>query len=254
MVHYKQSKLFIEAKKHVICEKPITVTLDEFKELSDLADDNNVVYIEAMMNVHVAWANDLKKIIDSNKENIVSAHFDFSQRSSKLERVKNGEHISTFDKESCGGALMDLGVYCTSLATYLFGYPKKITANAHYSTNGVDLTDTVIVEYPTFDCTFTISKLSESIARSEILLGESAVTFKNVSQIQNLVLHSQTQKSAIHGENTFSESMIYEINDILKYIGGDKKGYLENRQYTEYSIRLLEEIRNQIRYKIKIKI
>ena len=251
MLHYKQSKLFLEAKKHVICEKPITVCIDEFKELSLLADKNNVIYMEAMMNTHVEWAKTLKDIIKENEKGIVSARFDFSQRSSKLERLKKGEHISTFDKGSCGGALMDLGVYCTSLVTYLFGSPQKISAHAHFSEKGVDLTDTVMLEYPSFDCTFTITKLSESIARSEILLSDSAITFKNVSQLQSLVFQTPSKKSVIHGENSFSESMIYEIQDMVKYIEGDTNAYLENRKHTEMSISLLEEIRNHIGYDIK---
>ena len=48
-LHYEQSKKLIEAGKHVICEKPITVEPEELAELQALARKNGVIYIEAIM-------------------------------------------------------------------------------------------------------------------------------------------------------------------------------------------------------------
>jgi len=36
----------------VDCEKPITVTPDEFSELCEIADGNKLIYIEAIMYMH----------------------------------------------------------------------------------------------------------------------------------------------------------------------------------------------------------
>lgn len=51
-LHYTQSKKMLESGKHVICEKPITVTPDEFSELCEIADRNKLIYIEAIMYMH----------------------------------------------------------------------------------------------------------------------------------------------------------------------------------------------------------
>ena len=254
MLHYKYSKLFLSAKKHVICEKPITVTVDEFDELSSIAKENNLIYMEAMMNIHVSWASIMKQEL-ADLGSVVVAKLDFNQRSSKLDRINRGEMFSSFDKECCGGALMDLGIYCTSLATYLFGMPNGVSATGHFSENGADLADTVVLEYGNFECIFTISKLCESVARSEILCTDGAITFKNVSQLQMCKLIKDSKEKIIHGTNSFPESMIYEINNFVSYIkdrnNENRLLYEKNTRYTRSSLQLLEKIRNDIGYQIE---
>ena len=48
-LHYEQSKLFLQHGKHVICEKPITVEPEELQELQELAQQKNLIYIEALI-------------------------------------------------------------------------------------------------------------------------------------------------------------------------------------------------------------
>ena len=52
LFHYEQSKLMLEKGKHVLCEKPITITPDEFSELFSLAKEKKLVYTEAIMMMH----------------------------------------------------------------------------------------------------------------------------------------------------------------------------------------------------------
>ena len=81
-LHYAQSKQLLESGKHVICEKPITVTPAEFSELCELADRNKLVYIEAIMYMHSPVRAKLREALD-NIGKVWTAHFDFSQYSSK---------------------------------------------------------------------------------------------------------------------------------------------------------------------------
>lgn len=46
--HFEQIKLAIEKKKHIICESPITLSVDKLSELYDLAERNGVVLMEAI--------------------------------------------------------------------------------------------------------------------------------------------------------------------------------------------------------------
>lgn len=250
MLHYAQSKLFINAGKHVICEKPVCVTLSEYNELAALAKEKNVIYMEAMLNIHIEWAKELKRIVSESK-GVMCARLDFCQKSSKLERVEKGMMFSSFDKECCGGALMDLGVYGTSLVTYLFGMPKEVFAKGHFSEKGADLYDTVVLSYENFDCVLTVSKLCESAARSEILCRDVTVTLGNISQLQMLKADDGSEQRLLHGTNGFPESMKYEIKDFLSYINGDTASYEENTKLTGMSIELLELIRKKIGYEIK---
>lgn len=46
--HYKQIKYALEKGKHVLCESPITKTLEEWRELSDLAKSKGLVLTDAI--------------------------------------------------------------------------------------------------------------------------------------------------------------------------------------------------------------
>ena len=244
--HYEQSKLMIDAGKHVLCEKPITPTTDEFKELSELADKKGVIYSEAMMNIHHPCIKELKNLIDSSGE-IVHVRFDFDQRSSKLEKWKSGESFSTFSKSSFGGAIMDLGVYVTSLATYLFGMPADVFALGHFNKDGADMKDTFVLIYDDFEVVCTISKLAESSIRSEILCDKNVITFDNISRLENIVSHGENEM-IISNNNSFVECMKHEISDLKTYIEGGREEYIINRGYTEMSVNLLEKLRKKTGY------
>ena len=249
MTHYAYSKLFIEAGKSVFCEKPICVTPEEFDELCDIADKKGVVYAEAMMNYHLPQLEVIKKKI-AQAGGVVSARLDFSQRSSKLERVKNGERVSTFDKASCGGALMDLGVYCIYLAAELFGYPKKIMASAHFFESGVDVADSVILGYDTFDATLTFTKLAESSARSEIICREGTLTVKQPAQLREVgFVDAGGEYTPLYRTLSPVECMACELRDFLSYAHA-KDEYLTSRKRAREVLQIMAEIRSRIGYEI----
>ena len=50
--HYEQCKTLLSNGKHIICEKPITITAEEFNELCNIANEKNLVYFEAIMYMH----------------------------------------------------------------------------------------------------------------------------------------------------------------------------------------------------------
>ena len=51
--HISYLRKALKAKKHVLCEKSITLNFDELKEAIDLAKENNVVLAEAMTIYHM---------------------------------------------------------------------------------------------------------------------------------------------------------------------------------------------------------
>ena len=67
---------------------------------------------------------------------ITSAHFDFSQLSSKYPAYLSGNLPNIFNPALATGCLMDLGIYCVYPAIDLFGIPDKITACASFMDSG----------------------------------------------------------------------------------------------------------------------
>ncbi len=251
MTHYAYSKLFIEAGKHVFCEKPITVTVEEYRELSSLADKKGVVYAEAMMNYHLPQTNALENKLREAGD-VVSAHIDFSQRSSKLERVEKGEKISTFDKQSCGGALMDLGVYCVYLAVMLFGLPRKINASAHFWRDEVDIADSVILTYENFDAVLTFTKLAESRARSEIICRDGTFLIEQCAQMRGVSFTDKEGNNApVAPTLSPVDCMACELSDFISYtLPENFEKYLEARKTAENVLVIMQRVRDIIGYDI----
>ena len=245
--HYALSKQMLQANKHVICEKPVTVHVEEYDELCALAEKKGLIYMEAMMSAHLPQLAKLKNTL-SMAGKPVMARFDFCQRSSKIDGVRRGEVYSTFSKAACGGALMDLGVYAVYLALMLFGYPGDVQA---YSIPicDVDGSDTIVLQYDAFHVVVTLSKLAESRIRSEIILEKGTVTIGLLSQLQELDYYPVAgEKVALYGKNDFADSMTGEIRDFLDYIAG--KDMSEIKALARESVKLLSQIRQKIGYDI----
>ncbi len=187
--HYEQCKALIENKKHVICEKPITITLDEYKELSSLADKNGVIYFEAIMYMHLPARKILKDAVD-NIGVIRSATFDFSQLSSKYAALKRGELPNIFNPEMKTGALNDLGIYCVYPAVDLFGMPEKIVPVQHFLHTGADGSGSAAFVYKDKIVTIVYSKTGQSRAPSQIMGDEGTITIGSISQTDNIYLYN----------------------------------------------------------------
>ncbi len=150
-MHYDYSKRAIEAGKHVICEKPITITLAELEELDKLADEKNVMLLEAMSIYHMPAYKQLQQDIKLAGE-IKICNFNYSQMSSRYKTFKEGSSVpGVFDPKHYGGALRDLNVYNISAMVGLFGKPSQVSYFANMEKN-IDTSGTLIADYGDFKC------------------------------------------------------------------------------------------------------
>ena len=123
--HYDYAKKALEADKHVIIEKPFTVTIEEGQELIDLARRKNKVLSVYHNRRYDSDFRTIKKVIDENllgRLVEVEMHFDrFKEElSPKLHKEVPGPGA---------GSLYDLGSHLIDQALQLFGMPAKIFAD-----------------------------------------------------------------------------------------------------------------------------
>ena len=186
--HYEQCKALLENKKHVICEKPITITLSQFEELSELADKNNCVYFEAIMYMHSPAREILRKAVEEIGT-IRSASIDFSQLSSKYAALKRGELPNIFNPLMQTGALNDLGIYCVYPVVDLFGEPLEIISVQHFLSTGADGCGSAVFKYSDKLVTITYSTVGQSRSSSQIMGDEGTVTVGSISQTDNIYIY-----------------------------------------------------------------
>ncbi len=244
-LHYAQSKLMLENGKHVLCEKPITVTPDEFTELLTLAKAKNLVYMEAIMYLHLPARKVLFEALKKAGK-ITTAHFDFSQLSSKYAALKRGEIPNIFNPEFATGCLMDLGIYCIYPALEIFGEPQNITASSGFLSTGADGFGTAIFDYSDKQVTLTYSKVGQDRCGSMICGDEGTIILPSVSKLTQMkLIKKDGTEEALSPDLEKHILMSYEAESFLKYI---KAGAIDSEY--EYFNKITLDVMKTI-YKIR---
>ena len=239
LVHYEYAKKALKAGKHVILEKPFTVTGKEAKELAHLAKENQLFLWEAFMIPYLPPYQTIKNAL--KKVGCVKlVHSNFSKISSRYAQYLDGEILPAFDLSLAGGALYDLNIYNLHFTVDLFGKPK----DAHYyptkGYNGVDTSGIAILEYETFHAVCSAAKDSTSpsgfIIQGEqgTLIGEgSTSTLSKVSFAYN---HGKSILTEFDGKNKLS----YELREFIRQF--NTKDYDSCYQMLEHSIAVTEVV------------
>ncbi len=215
--HAQQCELLLNAGKHIICEKPITTSADEYKRLKSLADQKSLVYIEAIIPIYNTSRPRIKAAL-GEIGNISMAKIDYCQRSSRYDRFMRGEHVNIFDMSLHAGTLMDLGVYCVYAAIDLFGMPKNIKASANFLKNGADGSGIAIFEYDKFSACLTYSKTGQSIAPTEIVGDAGSIIMETAVYYQDAYLVKDGRKEPLFDNVSKETLMGYEALAFYNFI------------------------------------
>ena len=242
--HYEQCKALLNNGKHVICEKPITITADEFSELCALAEGKNLVYFEAIMYMHSPARKVLKDAV-SSIGNIRSASFDFSQLSSKYKALVNGELPNIFNPEMKTGALNDLGVYCVYPAVDLFGEPDEIIPSQHFLSTGADGCGSAIFKYSDKLVTITYSKIGQSRGVSQIFGDLGTIAIGSISQTDNISLFNNNgEENVLVPDIDKKYHMGNEAQSAVEFIKNPHSEHLKDCQKINLSVlRCMEKMR-----------
>jgi predicted dehydrogenase len=140
--HFEHAKLCLEHGKACLCEKPFTLNSAQLQELIQIARKNNVFLMEALWTMFLPSISVVGKLI-ANKSigEITSMKIDFGFQ------VPYNEDSRLFSPELGGGALLDIGLYPLFLALHLLGEPKSLQASAVRTNKGVDISDSIVLQY-----------------------------------------------------------------------------------------------------------
>jgi D-xylose 1-dehydrogenase (NADP+, D-xylono-1,5-lactone-forming) len=142
----------LEAGKHVLCEKPLTMTVADTDRCFDAAAATGCTLIEAYMWPHHPRSQLLLALAAAGDlGSLRSCHGTFS-----FHLARSGDH--RVDARG-GGAMFDIGIYCIAPAMLLAGRdPVGISAAATNNDAGVDVAMTGLVDYGSgFAGTFSVS-------------------------------------------------------------------------------------------------
>jgi len=140
-LHLKWVKEALKAGKHVLCEKPLALNAVEAKEMFQTAEENGVYLMEAYAYLHSPYVVDLKKVISDG----IIGDVDYIDTAFVTQGYKENFRLH---KEMGGGAMYDLGCYCTTMILSLIdSEPDRIKAIAEFTDLGVDSMTSAMIRF-----------------------------------------------------------------------------------------------------------
>ncbi len=243
--HYPLAKACLEAGKHVLMEKPLTITAHQTEVLVQLAQQKLCVFQEALWTRFMPCFKAIKQWIKDGE--IGEVQYITSQIGFAFTDLLN-HRIN--DPRLAGGAILDLGVYSVSVSQFILEEdPLLIQALGRINRDGVDQNVLVNMQYPSgifsqFTCTIgaqcsnvmTIHGKEGFITLPSMFWnGESATLTKDEKVVK--------QEDFMHPVNGFE----YQIESTMDSIGLGR--LCDPRMNHDDSINVmqtLDEIRSQV--------
>lgn len=140
-LHLKWVKESLNAGKHVICEKPLALNARDAKEMFDTAKKNGVYLMEAYAYLHTPYMESLKNDVASG----IIGSVDYIETAFVTQGYTEDIRLH---KDMGGGAMYDLGCYCTTMILSLIdSEPEYVKAIAEFTDLGVDAMTTGIIRF-----------------------------------------------------------------------------------------------------------
>ena len=151
-LHVAWSLKAIAAGKHVLCEKPIGLSVAEAEELAKAAAAHpELKVMEAFMyRFHPQWQTARSLVNDGRIGELRTIHTSFSYFNNDPQNIRNQADIG-------GGALMDIGCYAISLSRFIFdAEPTRVLGTIECDPKTqVDRLTSAVMEFETNTSTFT---------------------------------------------------------------------------------------------------
>lgn len=249
--HLKTCLLFANAKKNILCEKPLAMNTKEVQEILAAAKRNNVFLMEAVWTRFFPASVEIRRLLAQGEVGDV-----------KIVRAEFGVPLSTVprsvQKELGGGALLDIGIYCLQFISMVYNgeKPESIHAAGFCFETGVDQTVGVTLKYSNnrmavFNC-------------SSVVQLQSDATISGTKGSMKIPAHMWCPTSLIvNGKETeypvpepylpinffFSTGMRYEAEEVRQCL---LKGLKESAIMSHADSILLAEMEDEIRRQLGV--
>lgn len=241
--HSKYSNYFLQAGKHVLCEKPVSVNLKDLQETRSIANKTGLFMMEAMWTRFLPAIHKIQEIISAGvigevKE--VSADFCYA-----LSDLDN----NVYKNEYAGGALLDVGIYGLTFASIFLGDEIADIQTAAHKRNGVDDRIHILLTYKNGNIARISSALNLYKPEDGYIYGTKGYirvpTFYGASAFEVITddgAHRQAYSVSFKG-NGFEEE-IEECNNCI--LTGKAQSDVHPLTQSAVIMRLMDEIRKQV--------
>lgn len=216
--HYANTKLCIQNRKPVLCEKAFTANEAQAQELIQLAQDKKVFLAEAIWTRYLPVLSTIRQVIESGvigEVKMLTANLGYVIDS--VPRLQ--------DPALAGGALLDVGVYPLNFALMIFGSDiKKIDGTCTYTETGVDEQNSFTLEYHDGKvAVLNSSMVSLSDRRGTIYGTKGFVVVENINNFESIAVYDESYKKvAFYKRPKQISGYEYEVEAAIKAINDGK--------------------------------
>jgi len=143
-LHYQNTIDAIQARKHVLCEKPFTVGVSESRNVFHMAEQSSVFVMEAMWTYFLPAIQKAQQWVERGrigKLRQVKADFGYPQLPFDPDRRE-------YNAELAGGCLLEMGIYPVAIADlFMQQDPCNLRVVAHKAPNGVEDDVAMLLDY-----------------------------------------------------------------------------------------------------------
>ena len=183
-LHLKWVVAALKAGKHVLCEKPLGLNAGEVEEMFRTAKECGVHLMEAYAYLHSPYVARLKQDIQSG----IIGEVDYIESAFTTQGYKEDFRLH---REFGGGAMYDLGCYCTTMIlTLIDAEPELVKAVAEFTPLGVDAMTAGIIRF---------SNGARASFNVGMILGENSN-----ARYDRLYIHGS--RGSIHSEVEFNQA------------------------------------------------
>ncbi len=213
---------------HVLCEKPMAVTEQECRRMIEAAEKANVKLMVAYrLHLEEANLNTVELARSGKLGNLRLFNSVFTMQ------VREGD--IRLNKQSGGGTLYDIGVYCINAARYLFrDNPTSVSAFAVKGENRrfkeVDEMTAALLHFPgdrlaTFVCGFGSADVSayDLVGTNGLVRMDPAYEYVG-SLKQQISINGKTKMRTFPARDQFAPELVYFSHCILKNIAPEPNG------------------------------
>ncbi len=219
-LHAENSLLCLAAGKAVLCEKPFALNASQAQTVIDTARAKKLFLMEAMWTRFFPLFKTLRDLVQEGRiGELKLLHADFGFASPVTQN-------RLFELNLGGGALLDLGVYPVSLASYLLGTPTEVSSHAYLGATGVDEQNAIVLKHQNGALALLSTTIRAATPQKAVVMGTegSIRVCAPWWQPEKLVL------TGAKGEETFSSPLphngyAYEAAEVMRCL---REGQLES--------------------------
>ena len=221
----------LEADKHVLCEKPIVLSVAEAQELYRLATGKDLILMEA---IKTAYAPAFHKLMAIMKSGAIGKIKDVDASFTKL---VSGD-LRELSSDQAGGSVTELATYPLLPIVKLLGTDYKDLKFYPYIKNGVDLFTRGIVEYKDAVGSFKVG-LGVKTEGSLIISGTKGYAYVPAPWWLTdyfEIRYEDLNKTRKYFERFEDSGLRYEINEFLSLINEPDRNFLKVTEEESISI------------------